>query len=105
MSENDDSNWERERQLDRDEEREQASLSRRRPSARRNRQAPPETRDVLCADQVAAWLGVDRKSVYNAAARGKLPVQRLGKRLLFSRNAISVWLSPPAQPAQAVAVP
>lgn len=50
------------------------------------------TRDVLCADQVAAWFGVDRKTVYNAAARGNLPCQRLGKRLLFSRELLSDWL-------------
>ena len=63
-----------------------------RHSARREMQAAPDTREVLCADQVAMWLGVNRKTVYNSAARGKLPCQRLGKRLLFSRNAISAWL-------------
>ena len=49
--------------------------------------------DSLCADEVAAWLKVDRKTVYNAAARGKIPHQRLGKRLLFSRAALVSWLS------------
>ena len=49
--------------------------------------------EILCADQVAAWLGVDRKTVYNAAARGKIPHQRLGKRLLFSRAALVSWLA------------
>ena len=49
--------------------------------------------DILCADEVAAWLKVDRKTVYNAAARGKIPHQRLGKRLLFSRGALVAWLS------------
>jgi excisionase family DNA binding protein len=39
------------------------------------------------------WLGVNRKTVYNSAARGKLPCQRLGKRLLFSREAIGAWLA------------
>lgn len=49
--------------------------------------------DILCADDVAAWLKVDRKTIYNAAARGKIPHQRLGKRLLFSRAALVAWLA------------
>jgi excisionase family DNA binding protein len=48
--------------------------------------------DILNADEVAAWLKVDRKSVYNAASRGAIPHQRLGKRLLFSRTALMAWL-------------
>jgi excisionase family DNA binding protein len=53
----------------------------------------PWAADILSADEVAAWLKVDRKSVYNGAARGAIPHQRLGKRLLFSRAAIVAWLS------------
>lgn len=48
--------------------------------------------DIMSADDVAAWLKVDRKTVYNAAARGKIPHQRLSKRLLFSRAALVSWL-------------
>ncbi len=50
-------------------------------------------RDVLCADEVAAWFAVDRKTVYSAAIRGEIPHQRLGKRLLFSRVALVSWLA------------
>jgi excisionase family DNA binding protein len=49
--------------------------------------------DIMCADDVASWLRVDRKTIYNAAARGKIPHQRLGKRLLFSRAALVAWLA------------
>ncbi len=49
--------------------------------------------DIMCADDVAAWLKVDRKTVYNAAARGKIPHRRLGKRLLFSRAALVSWFA------------
>lgn len=49
--------------------------------------------EILCADDVAVWFKVDRKSIYNAAARGKIPHQRLGKRLLFSRAALMAWLA------------
>jgi excisionase family DNA binding protein len=50
------------------------------------------TIEILSADEVAAWLKVDRKSIYNAAARGQIPHQRLGKRLLFNRAALVAWL-------------
>ena len=46
----------------------------------------------MTADQVAAFLGVDRKTVYEYAARGQIPHQRLGRRLLFSRTALVAWL-------------
>jgi excisionase family DNA binding protein len=48
--------------------------------------------DVLTADEVAELLRLDRKTVYDYAARGEIPCQRLGKRMLFSRAAIMTWL-------------
>jgi len=55
--------------------------------------APPEaTSDVMNADEVAAFLGVDRTTVYDFAGRGVIPHQRLGKRLLFRRGALVSWL-------------
>lgn len=48
--------------------------------------------EVMDADQLAVFLGVDRKTVYDYAGRGEIPHQRLGKRLLFSRSAIVAWL-------------
>jgi excisionase family DNA binding protein len=48
--------------------------------------------EVMDADEVAAFLGVDRKTVYDYAGRGEIPHRRLGKRLLFSRRAIVSWL-------------
>lgn len=50
------------------------------------------SREVLNANDVAAFLGVDRKTVYEYAGRGEIPHQRLGKRLLFSREALLSWL-------------
>lgn len=49
--------------------------------------------EVMGAEETAAFLGVDRKTVYEYAARGKIPCRRLGKRLLFSRRALVVWLA------------
>src|SRR5690348_10008304 len=39
--------------------------------------------DVINAEEAAAFLGVDRNTVYDFANRGVIPHQRLGKRLLF----------------------
>ncbi len=50
------------------------------------------TNEVLNAAQVAQLLGVDRKTIYEAARLGEIPHQRLGRRLLFSRTAILAWL-------------
>jgi excisionase family DNA binding protein len=48
--------------------------------------------DVITADEAAAFLGVDRNTVYDFAGRGVIPHQRLGKRLLFRRGALVAWL-------------
>ena len=52
----------------------------------------PQWNEVMHAHEVAEFLGVDRKTVYDYANRGKIPHQRLGKRLLFSRAALITWL-------------
>ena len=49
-------------------------------------------RDVMTADEVAAFLGVDRNTVYDYAGHGVIPHQRLGKRMLFHRGALVSWL-------------
>lgn len=55
--------------------------------------APPETTsDVMNADEVDAFLGVDRTTVHDFAGRAVIPHQRLGKRLLFRRGALVSWL-------------
>jgi excisionase family DNA binding protein len=54
--------------------------------------ADPPTKDVMTADEVAVFLGVDRNTVYDFASRGVIPHQRLGKRLLFRRGAVVAWL-------------
>jgi excisionase family DNA binding protein len=59
--------------------------------------APPlattdSDKEVMTADEVAAFLGVDRNTVYDYAGRGVIPHQRLGKRILFRRGALVSWL-------------
>ena len=50
------------------------------------------TNDVMSADEVAALLRLDRKTVYDYAGRGVIPHRRIGKRMLFSRVALVQWL-------------
>jgi excisionase family DNA binding protein len=50
--------------------------------------------EVMSADDVAAFLGVDRNTVYEYAGRGTIPCRRLGKRLLFHRPVLVSWLDP-----------
>ena len=52
----------------------------------RLRRGPP--RD----DARPSLLRLDRKTVYDYAGRGEIPCQRLGKRILFSREALALWL-------------
>lgn len=53
----------------------------------------PDT-EVMSAEDVAAFLGVDRNTVYDYAGRGTIPCRRLGKRLLFHRPTLVSWLDP-----------
>ena len=48
--------------------------------------------ECLCAEDLARFLGVNRKTVYEYAARGVIPHQRLGRRIVFSRSAVVAWL-------------
>lgn len=43
--------------------------------------------EIITADDVANLLGVNRKTIYEAAERGEIPHRRLGRRLLFERSA------------------
>src|SRR5678816_3276722 len=49
---------------------------------------------VMSAGDVAAFLGVDRNTVYDYAGRGTIPCRRLGKRLLFHKPVLVSWLDP-----------
>lgn len=48
---------------------------------------------VYSAKDVAALLDLNVKTVREAAARGEIPVHRVGRRLLFPKPAIDAWLS------------
>jgi len=48
--------------------------------------------ECMCAEQLATFLGVNIKTVYDYAARGVIPHRRLGRRLIFSRSQVVSWL-------------
>ena len=48
--------------------------------------------DIIDAENVGSLLGVNRKTVYAAAARGEIPHRRIGARYLFSRSAVIAWI-------------
>ena len=52
----------------------------------------PADAEIMSADDVAAFLGVDRNTVYEQAGRGVIPHKRLGKRMIFRRETIRAWL-------------
>jgi excisionase family DNA binding protein len=61
--------------------------------------APPRTGnhstdpECITADELATLMGVNRKTVYEYAARNVIPCRRLGRRLVFSLPAIRAWLA------------
>ncbi len=49
--------------------------------------------ECITADELAIWLGINRKTVYEYAARNVIPCRRIGRRLVFSLPAIRAWLA------------
>jgi len=51
------------------------------------------SRATFTADEVAALLGVDRKTVYQAAEQGQIPgTLRIGRCVRFARATVLAWL-------------
>ncbi|PRQ05119.1 helix-turn-helix domain-containing protein [Enhygromyxa salina] len=51
-----------------------------------------EAIQILTADELAEFLGVNRKTIYEAASRNEIPHCRLGRRLIFERGSVLRWL-------------
>jgi excisionase family DNA binding protein len=52
-----------------------------------------DAHECLTAAELASWLRVNRKTVYEYAARNVIPCRRLGRRLVFHRPAVTAWLA------------
>jgi hypothetical protein len=50
--------------------------------------------DVLRgADAIAAFLGLPRRAIYHSAAKGDLPVFRLGETILARKSTLLDWIA------------
>ncbi len=60
----------------------------------RSQSSKAEVPDVLTVREAAALLRVERKTIYDLAARGELPgVRRVGRLIRISRAAVMGWLT------------
>lgn len=48
---------------------------------------------IMTVEQVAAWLQVGARSVYNMAAAGEIPAAKIGGQWRFYRPVIERWLT------------
>lgn len=55
-------------------------------------EAPISSGDLLTVDEVAAWLNVPKRWVYDRAQRGELPSGRVGKYLRFRRQEVAAFI-------------
>ena len=62
--------------------------------------AAPALSEVVTIDEAAAWLRVNRKTLYDAARAGELPgVVRVGRSIRIGRDALLGWLQGNGGPA------
>ena len=47
----------------------------------------------LSVEEVARWLGVDARTVYRLAKRGKLPGFKAGSQWRFNQELLQVWMT------------
>ncbi|MBI3996961.1 MAG: helix-turn-helix domain-containing protein [Candidatus Omnitrophica bacterium] len=47
----------------------------------------------LSIEDVARWLGVDRKTVYSLARQGKLPGFKVGNQWRFNQEMLRAWIT------------
>ncbi|WP_223662895.1 helix-turn-helix domain-containing protein [Pseudobacillus badius] len=49
-------------------------------------------RQTMTAQETADYLGVSKDLVYNMVKTGELPAVRIGRRILFRREALERWM-------------
>ncbi|MGE5579226.1 MAG: helix-turn-helix domain-containing protein [Bacillota bacterium] len=47
---------------------------------------------ILTAAEVASYLKLDRKTVYQLCKEGRLPYRRVGRLVRFSKLAVEAWV-------------
>ncbi len=51
------------------------------------------TKDILTADEVAKYLQIKKRTLYNKIRNGEIPARRLGKKWLFEKENLLKWFS------------
>ncbi len=52
---------------------------------------------LLNVKEVAAVLGLSQKTIYNFVGQRRIPVQRVGRRIMFQSSSLATWLKRQAQ--------
>ena len=50
------------------------------------------SRECMSVEEAAEFLGVDRKTLYDACGRGEVPHRRIGRRIVILRSVLLAWL-------------
>ena len=69
-------------------------------TARKSQTCPEDMKhstDILTAEEAAEFLKIGRNQLYEAAGRGHIPHQRIGRTYRFSRSALMAWMGCSAQ--------
>ena len=53
----------------------------------------PEQEDRITVDEACSLTGYSKATIYKMTFTGEIPFQKFGKRLVFSRQALSDWVS------------
>ena len=54
----------------------------------------PIASDILRgADEIAAFMGLDKRAIYHAASRQKLPTFRVGAIICARRSTLLTWIA------------
>jgi excisionase family DNA binding protein len=48
--------------------------------------------DIMTVEELAAYLKVDRQTVYRKFRKGELPGVRIGRAIRFKRDVVDSWL-------------
>lgn len=62
------------------------------------RDASPGNPCIMTVDEIATLLRLNRKTVYELARQGKIPVRRIGRSLRANRETLMRWLAEGAAP-------
>ncbi|HZS44953.1 MAG TPA: helix-turn-helix domain-containing protein [Blastocatellia bacterium] len=60
---------------------------------------------LLTVDELCAWLGESKQTVYEDIRRGRIPVVRIGKRIKADPETVRAWIARGGTPLSAESEP